>query len=107
MMQCSDFIEEPTECVWSDWVNDYDDPFDYTCPNNYFVSGIESIHDNEHEDRMYVLPFIYTLMRLYLLHEACIRNLKIVSLFDSSADLSFIVAQYQTLRYWTVIGPLM
>ena len=53
LFQCSDYIGEP-ECYWTDWVNNYDEYFQYACDNNHFLSGIESEHDSHHEDRMYV-----------------------------------------------------
>ena len=51
VFQCTDYIGAPI-CYWSDWVNDYDEAFDYQCDTNHFLSGVNSIHDSHHEDRM-------------------------------------------------------
>nr|KAG5691609.1 hypothetical protein BaRGS_023737 [Batillaria attramentaria] len=35
------------------WVNEYDQPENFQCPEGQFLSHINSIHDNHHEDRMW------------------------------------------------------
>ncbi|KAM9311499.1 hemagglutinin/amebocyte aggregation factor-like [Gastrophryne carolinensis] len=35
------------------WVNDYDQPFYYSCPGHQSISMIISIHDNGREDRVW------------------------------------------------------
>ena len=42
-------------CVWSEYVNDFDEPMDFECPKNndqlWTVVGASSYHDNNKEDR--------------------------------------------------------
>ena len=38
-------------CYWSGYVNNFDYPMFYQCPSNYIMNGVESYHDNGHEDR--------------------------------------------------------
>ncbi|KAH9495935.1 hypothetical protein Btru_013715 [Bulinus truncatus] len=38
-------------CEWSGYENDFDQLLEYQCPNESMISGIESVHDNGHEDR--------------------------------------------------------
>ncbi|XP_055046255.2 hemagglutinin/amebocyte aggregation factor [Misgurnus anguillicaudatus] len=40
-----------SDCFWTPYVNHFDDPFTYTCPSNYVLTGIGSYHSNRHEDR--------------------------------------------------------
>ena len=40
-------------CEWSQWVNSYDGKFVYLCPGRKFVGGVQSIHNNHHEDRIF------------------------------------------------------
>ncbi|XP_055892566.1 hemagglutinin/amebocyte aggregation factor-like [Biomphalaria glabrata] len=40
-----------SKCEWSGYINDFDQPVDYNCPNDGIICGIESVHDNHHEDR--------------------------------------------------------
>ncbi|KAK3577018.1 hypothetical protein CHS0354_003081 [Potamilus streckersoni] len=35
------------------WVNAYDGPFTFACPQHEFISHISSIHDNSKEDRIW------------------------------------------------------
>ncbi|CAG0886670.1 unnamed protein product [Darwinula stevensoni] len=35
------------------WVNDYDEPFNFACPFNESIIRVESLHDNEREDRIW------------------------------------------------------
>ncbi|XP_067663438.1 uncharacterized protein [Haliotis asinina] len=41
------------ECQWSGYVNDFDQPVSYQCPNNGVISGVNSFHNNHHEDRRF------------------------------------------------------
>jgi len=38
---------------WSGWLNNWDQYFAYTCPNNYVVTGMISYHHNGAEDRRF------------------------------------------------------
>ena len=35
------------------WVNDYDEPFLFTCPTGSAINWWESQHDSHHEDRLF------------------------------------------------------
>ena len=37
----------------SDFVNDWDQPVTYQCPNDGFLTGIKSVHNNQFEDRRF------------------------------------------------------
>uniref|UniRef100_K1R0B1 Hemagglutinin/amebocyte aggregation factor n=1 Tax=Magallana gigas TaxID=29159 RepID=K1R0B1_MAGGI len=39
-------------CVYS-WVNDYDHPFTFTCPQHQSIQRVVSHHDNHKEDRVF------------------------------------------------------
>jgi len=41
------------QTVQTNYTNDYDQSFDFKCPENYVLSGIQSIHSNKHEDRIF------------------------------------------------------
>ncbi|XP_071160609.1 hemagglutinin/amebocyte aggregation factor-like isoform X1 [Mytilus edulis] len=38
-------------CQWTDYVNSFEQSFEFQCPNQSVMSGMESIHDNTAEDR--------------------------------------------------------
>ena len=38
-------------CYWSRDVNDFDQPISFLCAHNYYLAGVDSYHDNHHEDR--------------------------------------------------------
>eukprot|EP01084_Bolivina_argentea_P003177 5933_1 len=40
-------------CGWTDWVNGYDAPVNFECPDNGVIRGIESVHNNYYEDRLW------------------------------------------------------
>ncbi|XP_059156033.1 dermatopontin-like isoform X1 [Physella acuta] len=40
-------------CEWSGYKNSYDQLLEFQCPNDGIITGVESIHDNGHEDRMW------------------------------------------------------
>uniref|UniRef100_A0A8C7D425 Dermatopontin n=1 Tax=Oncorhynchus kisutch TaxID=8019 RepID=A0A8C7D425_ONCKI len=49
--ECKDtFVSEP-ECLWSPYVNDFDQEFSFKCPQNYVLTGVNSYHSNYYEDR--------------------------------------------------------
>lgn len=40
-----------SECEWTGYLNDWDGPLSYLAPDDYFISGFASYHDNGREDR--------------------------------------------------------
>ena len=42
-----------------DWVNDYDDPLIFECPEGQSISRLQSIHNNHHEDRVWAFECSY------------------------------------------------
>ncbi|XP_011438693.3 hemagglutinin/amebocyte aggregation factor [Magallana gigas] len=42
-----------TNCHYTGWVNDLQGPFTYIAPDNYFIRGVVSFHDNKAEDRKF------------------------------------------------------
>lgn len=40
-------------CYWSPDLNEYDQPFIYTCAENFVMAGIQSEHNNDKEDRIW------------------------------------------------------
>nr|XP_022293948.1 hemagglutinin/amebocyte aggregation factor-like isoform X1 [Crassostrea virginica] len=43
----------PVSCSLSGYVNDFDAPVLYSCPNGGYINGISSYHHNHYEDRRY------------------------------------------------------
>jgi len=41
------------ECNWTGWVNDYDEQFTYDCPGEKVMGGMNSIHSNYYQDRIF------------------------------------------------------
>lgn len=41
------------ECEWSGYQNNYDEALIFQCPNDDIITGIESVHDNSRQDRMW------------------------------------------------------
>lgn len=39
------------ECGWTGDLNNYEEPFSFTCPPNYVMTGVKSIHHDYYEDR--------------------------------------------------------
>jgi len=49
---CQDFVGGSTDmCFWTPYVNNLDAAFDFACPSQYVMKGINSYHDNGAEDR--------------------------------------------------------
>ncbi|XP_036374335.1 hemagglutinin/amebocyte aggregation factor-like [Megalops cyprinoides] len=48
---CKDTFESSPQCFWSPYANYFDEYLSYSCPDNYVMSGMESYHENKHEDR--------------------------------------------------------
>ncbi|KAJ8269310.1 hypothetical protein COCON_G00119170 [Conger conger] len=40
-----------TSCFWTGYVNGFDHPFHFSCPDNHIISGMSSYHQNRQEDR--------------------------------------------------------
>ncbi|XP_061109226.1 hemagglutinin/amebocyte aggregation factor-like [Conger conger] len=40
-----------TSCFWTVYVNGFDKPVHFSCPNNHIISGMSSYHQNQQEDR--------------------------------------------------------
>lgn len=40
-------------CKWTDWVNTWDETFNYFAPDGYVIRGVLSIHNNNAEDRRF------------------------------------------------------
>jgi len=43
------------DCHFTPFINDFDDPMDYTVQDGYLIAGVESEHDNGKEDRRWRL----------------------------------------------------
>ena len=42
-----------SSCFWTDYLEDYDKPFIYTCPKNQVMTGVASKYNNTHFDRVF------------------------------------------------------
>lgn len=43
-----------TECKWTEqYINDYIKPLEFTVPDDHVIVGLQSIHDNKFEDRIW------------------------------------------------------
>ncbi|XP_078346696.1 hemagglutinin/amebocyte aggregation factor-like [Oculina patagonica] len=40
-------------CHWSGYVNSFDQPINFRCPNGQFLAGVDSYHQNHQEDRRF------------------------------------------------------
>jgi len=49
--ECSYDVQNTRNCYNSGWLNDWDGQLHYTCPNNGYIAGFRSYHDNYREDR--------------------------------------------------------
>ncbi|KPP58221.1 hypothetical protein Z043_123973, partial [Scleropages formosus] len=49
--ECKNTFDSSPDCHWTYYVNDFDQEFSFECPSNYVLSGMESYHENKHEDR--------------------------------------------------------
>jgi len=49
--ECSYDVQKAGKCHWTDWVNGWDAQLRYICPNNGYIVGLHSYHDNHREDR--------------------------------------------------------
>uniref|UniRef100_A0AAY5K6X7 Hemagglutinin/amebocyte aggregation factor n=1 Tax=Esox lucius TaxID=8010 RepID=A0AAY5K6X7_ESOLU len=48
---CKATFASSTSCFTSAYVNDFDKPFIYQCPSHQVITGMNSYHENKHEDR--------------------------------------------------------
>ncbi|MEE6477736.1 hypothetical protein FKM82_011609 [Ascaphus truei] len=48
---CKNTFSALSLCYWTDYVNDFDEKFNFTCPFATVISGMDSYYDNEKEDR--------------------------------------------------------
>ena len=39
--------------VTHEWVNEWDEKFEFTCPSGWALQGMQSKHDNRREDRLW------------------------------------------------------
>lgn len=52
--RCQEIKDWETDmCQWTDFVNDFDKSFHFECGDQHVIAGIQSIHDNHHEDRRF------------------------------------------------------
>ncbi|XP_062574151.1 hemagglutinin/amebocyte aggregation factor-like isoform X2 [Saccostrea cucullata] len=42
-----------SNCRWTGWLNNFDDPVAYFVPNGYVLRGVNSFHHNHYEDRRF------------------------------------------------------
>ncbi|XP_078349153.1 hemagglutinin/amebocyte aggregation factor-like isoform X1 [Oculina patagonica] len=40
-------------CAWTSYVNDYDQPVNFLCPHNGFITGVTSEYSSQHRDRRF------------------------------------------------------
>lgn len=52
-ISCKTTFNSYPQCYESGWVNNFDQYFSYTCPNNYAIAGMVSYHNNNYEDRRF------------------------------------------------------
>ncbi|XP_022295388.1 hemagglutinin/amebocyte aggregation factor-like [Crassostrea virginica] len=46
-------VSGPISCRISEYVNNFDEPVLYACPNGGYLNGVYSVHDNVPEDRKF------------------------------------------------------
>ena len=46
-----------TQSGWTNWKNNWDDKLDYTSPANTFITGVQSVHNNNKEDRRFKFKY--------------------------------------------------
>lgn len=53
--QCRELVQENSShsCYWSKDVNYYNKDFSFTCCENEYMRGVESYHDDRHDDHMW------------------------------------------------------
>ncbi|BFZ22658.1 hypothetical protein BsWGS_25697 [Bradybaena similaris] len=53
--QCKAAGGETSGCYWTAYLNEFDRPLQYSCPNDEVMNGMMSYHDNRYEDRRFML----------------------------------------------------
>ncbi|XP_036376305.1 hemagglutinin/amebocyte aggregation factor-like [Megalops cyprinoides] len=48
---CQKTFDTQSECFWTNYVNYFDEQFTFNCPPNHVISGMDSFHNNDAEDR--------------------------------------------------------
>ncbi|XP_063785034.1 serine/threonine-protein kinase B-raf isoform X4 [Pseudophryne corroboree] len=48
---CTDTFSNPAKCTWTNYVNNFDEEFTFSCPFGSVLSGMYSYHENKYEDR--------------------------------------------------------
>ncbi|KAM4748683.1 hemagglutinin/amebocyte aggregation factor-like [Rhinophrynus dorsalis] len=48
---CQNTFSQPASCSWTGYLNDFDEELSYVCPFGSVLSGFDSYHDNNKEDR--------------------------------------------------------
>ena len=49
---CAKIVDSPAkDCKWHANINEYRLDMDFTCPSDFFISGLKSYHTNKKEDR--------------------------------------------------------
>ncbi|XP_063056142.1 dermatopontin-like [Engraulis encrasicolus] len=59
MFQCCSANLRLHGCHWTQYLNNFDQPFNYQVPNNMVIAGMSSYHHNGYEDRRYRLYICY------------------------------------------------
>uniref|UniRef100_A0A8C7NZS8 Uncharacterized protein n=1 Tax=Oncorhynchus mykiss TaxID=8022 RepID=A0A8C7NZS8_ONCMY len=54
---CKARLDSATNCFTSSHVNDFDKPFNYQCPSHQVITGMNSYHENRHENRTWKFTF--------------------------------------------------
>ena len=54
LWECRELVHKPEDhCYWTSYKNDFDRPLTFSCDANEFVGGVESLHDDQYEDRIW------------------------------------------------------
>lgn len=69
---------------WSDWQNDWDQPFTFVCPPHHAVAGIQSVHNNDKEDRRWKFQCCDLQPGGYRVHSTTVSGW--INKFDEPAD---------------------
>ena len=75
VLLCFAFILHSQNANGWNWVNEYDKPFEFLCPNGAAVSQIHSVHDNHREDRIFAISCRLTSRSHTLCHWSGMLNL--------------------------------
>ncbi|XP_062412114.1 hemagglutinin/amebocyte aggregation factor-like isoform X2 [Sardina pilchardus] len=78
-ISCKATFSSNPHCIYSGWVNNFDQRFAYTCPRDYVMAGMVSYHSNDHEDRR----FLFSCCRASGHHHNCCSWTPFVNYFDT------------------------